>query len=87
MPNDQPKGKADLNDQIINFEARESAVLNRLCEACPLSLPELVREFGELAEDLIGRLTRRGLVNRLDGEYLIPSAAGRHANALDETWQ
>jgi hypothetical protein len=75
-----------LNDQVTNFEARESAILNRLCEACPLSLPELMREFGDFADDAVGRMTRRGLVNRLDGEYLIPSAAGRHANAIDETW-
>jgi hypothetical protein len=75
-----------LNDETVNYETRESAILNRLCEASPLSLPELIREFGDDAEDLIGKLTRRGLVNRLE-EYLIPSAAGRHANALDASWQ
>jgi hypothetical protein len=49
-------------------------------------MTELVREFGRDAEDCIGTLGRLGLAHRMEGGFVIASAAGRHANSIDPTW-
>ena len=67
-----------------DYEQLETLVLKRLCEAGPLQEVELEREFGPDAEDCMGVLRRRGLVHALVGEFLIASAAGRHAHAVSE---
>lgn len=76
-----------MDDGQIDHQYTEGAVLHRLCKAGPLARAELVREFGTPAEDCIGRLSSLGLVNRLEGDFLIASAAGRHANHLDASWR
>ena len=65
----------------------DGAVLMTLCEEPgPWPMDELKREHveGVRVEDAIGRLVRRGLVLRLDGGYVIASAAGRYAIAMGE---
>jgi hypothetical protein len=68
------------------LERLEGSILHRLCEAGPLEESELEREFGDDAEDCMGMLRRRGLAHRLAGDFLIASAAGRHAHDLDTSW-
>jgi hypothetical protein len=74
------------DEESVEIEFTESAVLNRLCEAGPLKIEELERELGSDAEACVNELDRRGLIHRLGDGFLIPSAAGRHANHLDPTW-
>jgi L-aminopeptidase/D-esterase-like protein len=65
----------------------DNAILGRLCEAGPLAVSELVRELGPNAKDGLGRLVEKGLAHRLEGDFVIASAAGRHANTIDPTWR
>jgi hypothetical protein len=71
----------------LDDETLDNAILGRLCEAGPWKLDELVRELGVNAEDSAGRLVGRGLAHRLEGGFVIASAAGRHANSIDPTWR
>jgi len=69
----------------MDYEQLEALVLKRLCEAGPLQEAELEREFGTGAEDCMGLLRRRGLAHAMQGGFLIASAAGRHAHALESS--
>jgi hypothetical protein len=76
-----------MGDEHVDYGFTEGAILDRLCKAGPLRTAELVREFGDEAEDCADLLRRRGLAHRMKGGFLIVSAAGRHANSIDPTWQ
>jgi hypothetical protein len=67
-----------------DYEQLEALILQRLCEAGPLQETELLREFGDEAEDCMGVLRRRGLAHAMEGGFLIASAAGRHAHEVSE---
>jgi hypothetical protein len=76
-----------MDGEQFDYERMESVILERLCEAGPLKESELVREFGDEADDCADRLGRRGLAHRMKGGFVIASAAGRHANSIDPTWR
>lgn len=69
----------------MDYEQLEALMLKRLCEAGPLQEAELEREFGSDAEDCMGLLRRCGLAHAMEGGFLIASAAGRHAHALESS--
>ena len=71
----------DDEDRIDNL------VLGRLCEAGPLSEAEVERQYGLDGADSLARLTELGLAHRNDGEFVIASAAGRHAHGIDPSWR
>jgi hypothetical protein len=71
----------------MDEEAMDNSILGRLCKEGPWEVPELVRELGLGAKDSVGRLVGRGLAHRLEGDFVIASAAGRHANSIDPTWR
>ena len=65
----------------------DNQVLGLLCGEGPLTVFELEREMGGVCgADAVERLVRRGLAHRIEGGFVIASAAGRHANAIDPTW-
>jgi hypothetical protein len=69
----------------LDDESMDTAILWRLCREGPWAVVELERELGRGAHDGVGRLVGRGLAHRLEGEFVIASAAGRHAHSLDPT--
>jgi hypothetical protein len=69
----------------MDDEEMDSAILWRLCKEGPWAVVELERELGGDALDGVGRLVGRGLAHRLGDEFVIASAAGRHAHSLDPT--
>lgn len=73
-------------DEQLDDERTDNLVLGRLCEAGSLTVAELMRELGTGGADGADRLVGAGLAHRLDGDFIIPSAAGRHANQFDPTW-
>jgi hypothetical protein len=64
----------------------DNGVLGRLCEKGPLRPEELRREFGIAGIDALDRLVRKGLAHRIGDDFVIASASGRHANAIDPTY-
>jgi hypothetical protein len=69
----------------LGYEELDALILKRLCEAGSLQEKELEREFCSDAEDCMGLLRRRGLAHAMHGGFLIASAAGRHAHALESS--
>lgn len=67
-------------------EGIDGLILGVLCnEPTPWDVEELKREFREPVEveDALARLLSRGLVLRMKGGFVITSAAGRYAHAID----
>lgn len=72
---------------MIYAQEIDCPVLMTLCEEpAPWPMDELKREHGGGVDvvDTVGRLLRRGPVLRLEGDYVIASAAGRYAVAMSE---
>ena len=65
----------------------DNLVLARLCEAGPLCEAEVERQYGTDGADSLARLTEMGLAHRIGGEFVIASAAGRHAHGIDPSWR
>jgi hypothetical protein len=64
----------------------DSMVLQVLCdEPGPWVQSELEREFGDRVEvgDAVGRLVGRGLAIRMDGGFILTTASGRYAHAME----
>ncbi|HEX4730488.1 MAG TPA: hypothetical protein VH299_04430 [Solirubrobacterales bacterium] len=70
----------------MDDEAIDSSVLQGLCKEGPCKEDDLKRELGIDALDGVARLVQRGLAYRMQGGFVIASAAGRHANSIDPTW-
>jgi hypothetical protein len=70
----------------MDEDAMDNAVLGRLCHSGPLTEEEIRRELGLRGADALDNLVAKGLAHRLDGDFVIPSAAGRHANQIDPSW-
>ncbi len=64
----------------------DNAVLGRLCRSAPLTEEEIRRELGTDGVDSLNNLVAKGLAHRFEGGFVIPSAAGRHANEIDPSW-
>jgi hypothetical protein len=69
----------------MDDEEMDNAILWRLCNEGPWAVAELERELGRGALDGVGRLIGRGLAYRLEDQFVIASAAGRHAHSLNPT--
>jgi hypothetical protein len=81
---DQRKRDASPEDSLTE-EQLDGAVLDFMLDdrSWPWSLDELGRELGNRpnAEDAVRRLTRAGLVHRLDG-FVFPTRTARRANVV-----
>jgi hypothetical protein len=72
---------------LVYADEIDGVILMTLCdEPGHWRLDELERELGGgvRIEDGVARLARRGLVHRLDGDFVISTAAGRYALAVNE---
>lgn len=72
---------------MVYADEIDGVILMTLCdEPGHWRMDELERELGGgvSVEDGVARLARRGLVLRLDGGFVISSAAGRYALAVEE---
>jgi hypothetical protein len=72
---------------MVYAQEIDGSVLMTLCEEpAPWPMDELKREHGGGVDvvDAVARLVRRGPTLRLEGDYVITSAAGRYAVAMSE---
>jgi hypothetical protein len=72
---------------MVHAEEIDGVILLTLCrEPGQWSIDELKLALGEGVKvvDGVARLARRGLVLRLDGGFVISSAAGRYAFAVSQ---
>ncbi len=80
------RGPVTEADNRMHFEELDGVILNLLIGShSPWTVEEVVREVGEpeyAVTDATGRLTRAGMIHRIDGDYLVPSVSGRYAAVL-----
>jgi hypothetical protein len=71
---------------MVYAQEIDGSVLTLCEEPAPWPMDELKREHGGGVDvvDAVARLLRRGPVLRLEGDYVIASAAGRYAVAMSE---
>jgi hypothetical protein len=71
---------------MVDAQEIDGSLMTLCEEPTPSPMDELKREHGGGVDVVVAvaRLVRRGPALRLEGDYVIASAAGRHAVAMSE---